>query len=121
MIQWLLVRWRSSDSWAGLVAERSRAVYVSRLDGSSHGGMGNLSGVTWDCSTTKCEWRVSSIVWGLAVISLFCGTLMVARLGWPLALGYSPAALLSLSWYSCGIFLYRTSSFFLMDSMMLFV
>ena len=62
------MRWRASDSWAGLMAECSRAVYVHGLDGSNHGGMGSLSRVTWDCSATKCEWRVSSIVWGWAVI-----------------------------------------------------
>ena len=84
------MRWWSSDSWAGLVAERSRAVYVSRLYGSNYRGMGRMSGVTWECSATKCEWRVSSMVWGWAVISLVYGTLMVARLGWSLALGCSP-------------------------------
>ena len=58
------MRWWSSDSWDVLVAERSRAMYVSRLDGSSHGGMGSVSGDTWDCLAVKCEWRVSSTVWG---------------------------------------------------------
>ncbi len=50
------------------------------------------------------------------MISLVSRTLMVARLGWSLALGCSPTMGLRLLWYFFGIFLSRASSFFLLDS-----
>ena len=69
------MRWWSSVSWTVFVSERLGVVYVSRLVGSSHGGLGRLLfGVTRDCSALKCVCSASSIVWGLDVISLVCET-----------------------------------------------
>ncbi len=53
------------------------------------------------------------IAWGCDVISFVFGSRMVARLGWSLALGWSPAEVLRFAWYRFGLFLYRVSSFFL--------
>ena len=75
------MRWLSSVSWGVLVTERFVVVHVSGVGGSSQRGMGSVSGVNQDCSTSKWECIVSRIVWEWAVISLHCGTLMVAKLG----------------------------------------
>ena len=56
-------------------------VYVSKLVGSCHGGLGMSSGVTGDCFEAKCVCSVSNIICGLEVISLVCGSLMVASCG----------------------------------------
>ena len=53
------------------------------------------------------------IAWGCDVISCVFGSRMVARLGWSLAMGWSPAEVLRFAWYSFGFFLYKVSSFFL--------
>jgi len=79
------------------VSGRLGVVYVSGMVESCHGGMDRSSGVTRDyCSAPKCVCSVSSIIWGLEVILLVCGTLMVAMLGCLLALGCSPAIVLRL-------------------------
>jgi hypothetical protein len=78
------------------VSGRLGVVYVSGLVGSCHDGMDRSSGVTRDCSDAKCACSVSSITWGLEVISLVCGILMVARLACSLALGCSPSTVLRL-------------------------
>ena len=44
---------------------------------------------------------------------LVAGSLMASSLGWSLALGCRPAAVLRLLWYRFGLFLYSLSSFFL--------
>ena len=43
-------------------------VYESGLLGSSHGGMGRVSGVTRDCSFLKWVCSVSRMVWGCELI-----------------------------------------------------
>ena len=75
-------------------------------------GVGRMSGVTRDCSASKCVFNVSSILWGSEVLSLVCGTLMVARLGWSFTLGCSPAVVLRLLWYFFGLFKYKAFFFF---------
>ena len=44
---------------------RLGVVYESGLLGSSHGGMGRVSGVTRDCSFSKWLCNVSRMVWGV--------------------------------------------------------
>ena len=60
-------------------------MYVSMLLGSSHKGMGRVSGVTPDCSFSKCVCSVSTMVWGCEVICSMSGSVMVVRFGWCLA------------------------------------
>ena len=67
-------------------------VYVLGLLGSSHGGMGRVSGVTRDCSFSKWVCSVSKMVWGCEVICPVLGSMMVVRFGWSLAHGCRPAA-----------------------------
>ena len=74
-------------------------VCESGTNGSSHEGMGSVTGLTRDCSVSNCEWRVSSVVCGWAMISLVCEALMVARLRWSLALGCCPTVVLRLLEY----------------------
>ena len=64
---------------------------MSGLAVSSYGSLGRLSSVTRDCLVSNCVCSVSSIVWGLDVISLVSGNLIGARLGWSFASGRSPA------------------------------
>ena len=45
---------------------------------------------------------------------LLAGSMMASSLGWSLALGCKPAAVLKLLWYLLGLFLYSWSSFFLL-------
>ena len=47
---------------------------------------------------------------------LMAGPIMASSLGWSLALGFKPAAVLRLLWYRLGFFLNRWSSFFLRES-----
>jgi hypothetical protein len=71
--------------------ERWRSVWVwSKCRGCLNfatGGMCRVSGATRDCLISKCVCRVSRIVWGLEMIFLVPGTVIVARLGWSLAIG----------------------------------
>ena len=52
------------------------------------------------------------ILVGWAVMLLVDGSLMASSLGWSLALGCRPAAVLGLLWYRFGLFLYNLPSFF---------
>ena len=49
---------------------------------------------------------------GWTVMLLDDGSLMASGLGWSVALGCRPAAVLRLLWYRFGLFLYSLSSFF---------
>jgi hypothetical protein len=49
-------------------------------------------------------------------MSLVVGPRMASSLGWSLALGCKPAAVLRLLWQRLGLFLYRRSSFFRRES-----
>ena len=71
---------------------RLGVVYVSGLLGSSHEGMGRVSGVARDCSFSKCVCSVSKMVWGCEVMCPVLGSVMVDRFGWSLAPGCRPAA-----------------------------
>ena len=71
---------------------RLGVVYEFGLLGSSHGGMGRVSGVTRDCSFSKRVCSVSKMVWGCEVICPVLGSVMVDRFGWSLAHGCRPAA-----------------------------
>ena len=56
------------------------------------------SGVLWECSVSKCVCSMSMIRGGCVVISLVVGSRMASSLGWSLALGCKPAAILRLLW-----------------------
>ena len=62
VLEWLRVRCWSSVSYLMSEEFRLGVVYVYGLLGSSHGGIGRLSGVTRDCSFSKWVCSVSKMV-----------------------------------------------------------
>ncbi len=73
-------------------------VYGSGLRGFCHGGGGIWSRVLQECSFSKCV-CIMSMIWGGDVMtSLVVGSRMASSLGWALAFGCSPAAVLRFWW-----------------------
>ena len=77
---------------------RLGVVYGSGLLGSSHRGMGRVSGVTRESSFLMWVCSVSKMVWGCEVICPVLGSVMVDRFGWSLVHGCRPAAVCKLWW-----------------------
>ena len=73
-------------------------VYGSGLRGFRHEGGGIRSGVLRKCYFSKCVYSMSMIRGGCAVISSVVGSRMASNLGWSLALGCRPVAVLRLLW-----------------------
>ena len=71
-----------------------------------HGGGGMWSGVLRECFFSKCVCSMSTIRVGCVVTSLVFGSRMASSLGWSLALGCRPAAVLRLLWERLGFLLY---------------
>ena len=73
-------------------------VYGSGLSELFHGGGGMWSGVLRECSFSKCFCIISMIRGGCVVMSLVVESRIASSLGWSLALGCKPAAVLRLLW-----------------------
>ena len=73
-------------------------VYWSGLLGFCQGGVGIWSGVVRECSFSKWVCRMSMTWGGDVTMLLLVGSLMASSLGWFLAFGCSPAAVLRLLW-----------------------
>ena len=73
-------------------------VYGSGLRGFCYGGGGMCSGVLRECSFSKCVCSMLTIRDGCVVLSVVIGSRMASSLGWSLALGCRPAAVLRLLW-----------------------
>ena len=73
-------------------------VYGPGLSGFCHGRGGTWSGVLRECSFSKCFCIISMIRGGCVVMFLVVGSRIALSLGWSLALGCQPAAVLRLLW-----------------------